>query len=184
MLLTAYLAGLIIYLVPYAWFILVAVPILLLLKKTCRYTTYGTARWATASDMPHMLEGHGLIVGHIEGKFSKIDGVRALFNSAIDARQACQRFLMAFQRKQPKSLVRLTTAVHTAVFAPSGAGKNVSIVEPFLLTSPESCIITDVKGENAEITALHRATVFGQKIMILDPWLEVTKSLRAATCST
>jgi type IV secretion system protein VirD4 len=106
---------------------------------------------------------NGLILGHIDGKASKLRGIMALFDSSIPDKAACQRFLMAFQRKQPKRLVRLKTAVHTAIFAPSGAGKNVSIVEPLLLTTDESCIVTDIKGENAELTAAHREAVFGQR---------------------
>ena len=62
---------------------------------------------------------NGLILGHTEGKASKWRGIKALFDRTISDKAACQRFLMAFQRKQPKQLVRLTTAVHTAVFAPS-----------------------------------------------------------------
>jgi type IV secretion system protein VirD4 len=112
----------------------------------------------------------GLILGHIEGKASKWRGLRALFDRSIDDKTACQRFLQALQRKQPKHLVRLKDAVHTACFAPSGAGKNVSVVEPFLFTSNESCIVPDIKGENAELTGRFREEVFGHKIMRLDPW--------------
>ena len=112
----------------------------------------------------------GLILGHIEAKASKRRGIKSLFDRTISDKAACQRFLQALQRKPAKPLVRLANAVHTAVFAPSGAGKNVSLVEPFLFTSPESCIVTDVKGENAELTGQFREEVFGQKIMRLDPW--------------
>jgi type IV secretion system protein VirD4 len=114
---------------------------------------------------------NGLILGHTEGKASKLRGIKALFDRSLSDKAACQRFLQAFQRKPTaKHLVRLTTAIHSAVFAPSGAGKNVSVVEPFLFTSPESCIVTDLKGENAELTGQFREEVFGQKIMRLDPW--------------
>jgi type IV secretion system protein VirD4 len=173
-LLVAYLAGLVIYLVPYAWVAVLVILIALLCRKGYRYTAYGTARWADIHDVSHMLEGNGVIIGYIQGRFSKLDGVRALLNRCIEARQACQRLLMTFQRKVRMPLVRLTTAIHLSVFAPSGAGKNVSIVFPFLLTSPESCIITDIKGENAQISAAYRAEVFGQKAMLLDPWNVVT----------
>ncbi len=116
----------------------------------------------------------GLILGHIEARATKWRGIKALFNRSLDDKAACQRFLQAFQRGRQKQLVRLKNAVHTAVFAPAGAGKNVAIVEPFLLTDDDSAIVTDIKGENAEITAAHRAKVFGQKIMLLDPWRVAT----------
>lgn len=122
-----------------------------------------------------MSKSNGLILGHTEGKASKGRGIKALFDRYISDKAACQRFLQAFQRKpQQKHLVRLTNAVHTAVFAPSGAGKNISIVEPFLLTSDESCIVTDIKGENAKLTADFRQEVLGQKIIRLDPWRQTT----------
>ncbi|MHB1426817.1 MAG: hypothetical protein ACYC3I_26975 [Gemmataceae bacterium] len=116
-LLVAYLAALVVYLVPYAWLVSAVLGIVILCRRTYRYTAYGTARWADASDIPHLLEGNGLMVGHIEGKPSKIVGVQALFDSRLSAKAACQKFLMAFQRKPPKFLVRLTKAVHTAIFA-------------------------------------------------------------------
>lgn len=169
-LLLAYLAALVVYQVPYAWLFPLCLLAFLAYRKTTRYSAHGTARWADASDIPHMLEGEGLILGHITGKPDKLSGIRALFDRSISDKAACQRFLEAFQRKPSPYLVRLTNAIHTAVFAPSGAGKNVSIVEPLLLTSRESCIVTDIKGENAEITGAHRQRVFGQKIMLLDPW--------------
>lgn len=170
LLLLAYLAALLVCTVPYAWLAVVVVLVAMAWRKGKRYTAHGTARWADASDIPHMLEGSGLIVGHMDGKPSKLAGVRALFDRSLRAKEACERFLIVCQRKQPKHLIRLTDAVHSAVFAPSGAGKNVSIVEPFLLTSEESCIVTDIKGENAELTGAYRAKVFGQKDMRLDPW--------------
>jgi|SRR5579884_3263431 len=112
----------------------------------------------------------GLILGHTDGKASKLRSFKALFDRSLDDKVACQRFLQAFQRKSAKHLLRLTPAIHTAVFAPSGAGKNVSVVEPFLFTSEESAFVTDIKGENAELTGRFREEVFGHKIMRLDPW--------------
>jgi type IV secretion system protein VirD4 len=173
-LLLAYLAALVVYQVPYAWLALVALGIVLLCKRTYRYTAYGTARWADAADIPHMLEGNGLILGHIDGKPDKVSGTMALFDRNIPAKAACQKFLLAFQRKPPKHLVRLTNAVHTAVFAPTGVGKGVSCVVPFLLTNPESAVVVDFKGENARITADARRRM-GHKVVILDPFRIVTQ---------
>ncbi len=173
-LLLAYLAALVVYLVPYAWLVPVAIGIVMLGRKTYRYTAYGTARWADATDIPHMLEGSGMILGHIEGKPSKLRGVMALFDSRFSEKDACQKFLMAFQRKQPKHLVRLTKAVHTAVFAPTGVGKGVSCVIPFLLTCRDSCVVVDFKGENARLTAQARRTM-GHRVVVLDPFKMTTQ---------
>ena len=174
-LLVAYLAGLIVYLVPYAWLGFVPLFIWMVWKKGRQYTACGTARWADASDIPHLLEGDGLIVGHIEGKPTRIDGVRALFNSNIWPRQACQRFLAAWQRKPPKYVVRLTNAVHTAVFAPTGVGKGVSCVIPHLLTCPDSMIVVDFKGENARLTA-HARRKMGHRVVLIDPFKTTTQN--------
>ena len=68
------------------------------------------------------------------------------------------------------ALVRLPKAVHTAVFAPTGVGKGVSCVIPFLLTSDESAVVVDFKGENFRLTAEHRRKAFGHQIVVLDPF--------------
>lgn len=172
-LLLAYLAALVIYLVPYAWLVPVAIGVVMLCRKTYHYTAYGTARWADATDIPHLLEGNGLIVGHIEGKPDKIAGTKALFDSRLSAKDACQKFLLAFQRKPPKHLVRLTKAVHTAVFAPTGVGKGVSCVLPFLLTCRDSCVVVDFKGENVRLTAQVRRKM-GHRVVVLDPFKTTT----------
>jgi type IV secretion system protein VirD4 len=174
-LLVGYVAALVIYQVPYAWLVAVGIGGLLLCKRTYRYTAYGTARWADAADIPHMLEGSGLIVGNIEGKPSMVDGAKALFDSRFSPRQACQKFLIACQRKPPKYVVRLTNAVHTAVFAPTGVGKGVSCIIPFLKTCPDSCVVVDYKAENAKITAKHRYKKFGHQVVIIDPFRQVTQ---------
>lgn len=169
----AYALGLAVYLVPYAWLVPAGIGVAALCKKTYRLSAHGTARWADASDMPHLLEGNGLILGHVPGKPSKLRGLKDLFDSRLSAKEACQTFLLACQRKQPEHLVRLNDAVHTALFAPTGVGKGVSCVIPYLLTSPESCVVVDFKGENARLTADARRKM-GHKVVILDPYKVVT----------
>lgn len=173
-LLLAYLAALVIYQVPYAWLVAAGIGLVLLCRRTYRYTAYGTARWADNADIPHLLEGNGLILGHIQGKPDKLRGTLALFDRSIPARAACQKFLMAFQRKPPKFLVRLTKAVHTTIFAPTGVGKGVSCVIPFLKTCPDSCVVVDFKGENYLERAADRQRM-GQKVIVLDPYRIVTQ---------
>jgi len=117
-----------------------------------------------------------VIIGYISGKPSRIDGVKALFNSRLSDKQAVLRFLSACRKKPPKQLVRLNNRLHTTVIAPSGAGKNVSIVEPFLFDSSENCICIDIKGENARITSEHRARAFSHNIVMIDPFKLVTET--------
>ena len=118
----------------------------------------------------------GIIVGTLEGHITRLQGVRALFDRRLTAKEAVRTFLTSCQRKQPARLVRLNHATHTAFFAPSGAGKNVSIVEPFLLSNDESAVVIDLKGENCRLTAAHRANVFGHTIVAIDPFKQVTDS--------
>jgi len=174
-LLLAYLAALVIYQVPYGWLVPVGIGVVLLYRQTRRYTAYGTARWADTNDIPHMLEGSGMIVGHIEGKPNLLRGALALFDSRFSAKAACQKLLMACQRKQPKFLVRLTKAVHTAIFAPTGVGKGVSCIIPFLKTCPEPSVIVDFKGENYQKT-FHDRVRMGHNVVCLDLFKVVTQT--------
>jgi type IV secretion system protein VirD4 len=100
-----------------------------------------------------------------------IHRLRRLFNLHLSAQDACE----GFYSKVPP-IVRLPQAVHTAVFAPTGVGKGVAGVIPFLLTCPESCVILDFKGENAKLTAEHRREKFGHQIVQLDPYRAVTQT--------
>ena len=174
-LLLAYSAGVTIYLYPWAGVALAFVGVAGATRKTVRYSAHGTARWAEESDIPHLLEGPGLIIGHIAGKPNKLRAIKTLFDSKKPDEDSVEIFLHALRKKHPWHLVRLTRAIHSAVFAPSGIGKGVSCIVPFLLTCRDSCVVVDLKGENALLTAEHRAKQFGHKIVILDPYGVVTQ---------
>jgi len=144
-----------------------------------RLTTLGSARWASGDDLRRagMLgAGKGLILGRTnDSRLKALAALKTLFNFWVNSRVACELFL-ATLRKSPEPLVKLTNAVHTAVFAPTGVGKGVSFVVPFLQTCPDSCVVIDFKGENAKLTAGHRRDVFGHNIVILDPFKIVTQT--------
>jgi len=61
------------------------------------------------------------------------------------------------------------TGAHTCVFAPTGAGKGVSLVIPALLCYPGSMVVFDIKGELFWTTSNHRLRM-GQKVVRLDPF--------------
>jgi|SRR5579884_1581701 len=69
------------------------------------------------------------------------------------------------------TLIRLPkNTVHTSIFAPTGAGKGVSLIVPWLRTCiPGSCVITDPKGENYRLTAEWRRAM-GHETIKLDPF--------------
>jgi type IV secretion system protein VirD4 len=98
-----------------------------------------------------------------------------LFNPKLSSEKVLHQ-ASAKCREREHPLVRLPNAIHTAVFSPSGGGKGVSFVIPFLQTCPDSCVVIDFKGENALITAKHREQQFGHRVVLLDPYRVVTKS--------
>lgn len=100
--------------------------------------------------------------------------LRNLFR-AISGTKPRRSFLIGTKRG-PRPLVYLSNAVHTLVTAPTGAGKGVSCIIPFLLSSPESCVTVDFKGENARLTAEYRRRNFGHRTVLLDPYRVVTNS--------
>jgi type IV secretion system protein VirD4 len=62
---------------------------------------------------------------------------------------------------------------HLMTVAPTGAGKGVGLIIPALLTYPGSVIVTDIKGENYQVTARYRREM-GQQVVVLDPFGLVT----------
>jgi type IV secretion system protein VirD4 len=58
---------------------------------------------------------------------------------------------------------------HLMTVAPTGAGKGVGLIIPALLTYPGSVIVTDIKGENYQVTARYRRAL-GQQVVVLDPF--------------
>ncbi len=67
---------------------------------------------------------------------------------------------------------------HLMTVAPTGAGKGVGAIIPALLTYPGSIIITDIKGENFQVTARYRREL-GQQVVVLDPFGLVTQKDRS-----
>ena len=63
---------------------------------------------------------------------------------------------------------------HMLTVAPARSGKGVGAVIPNLLTYPGSVIVTDLKGENYEITGAHRRVALEQEVIPLDPFGVVT----------
>jgi type IV secretion system protein VirD4 len=123
---------------------------------------------------------HGLILGRTDAvqRGGRGRAVGNLVNPLVSSAPVCRGFMEAlrFGRCKDKGeVVRLPNAVHTSIFAPTGVGKGVSCIVPFLLTCDESCVVIDCKGgENALLTAEHRRRM-GHKVVILDPYKVVTQ---------
>ena len=148
-------------------------------RKGGVYTAHGTARWATLSDLQSAgMVGakRGPIIGRManNAKTPLLKGLNDLFSFSVSSKVACEQFfdsIRFFNRPQRASeLIRLPKAIHTAFFAPTGAGKGVSCVIPYLLTSPESTVVIDFKADLYEKTADHRGNALGHQIVALDPF--------------
>ncbi|MGH7173468.1 MAG: type IV secretory system conjugative DNA transfer family protein [Gemmataceae bacterium] len=174
LLLFAYCLIMLAVLIPWVWVAVLISAALALCKERKHFHAFGTARWADINDLRGMVdEGDGLIIGQMEDTTGVITATKGLFDASVPAEVACQRFL-GCRRKRPLKLVRLNRAVHTAIFAPTGAGKGVSFVIPFLLTCKDSCVVVDLKaGELARITAQARRKM-GHRVVLLDPFKKVT----------
>lgn len=160
----------------------VGIALLLVAKRLdrawTRRTTLGSARWAEEADLRRagMLQADaGLLLGRIQTTQSVLRGLQSLFSWRTSAKAACRAIWAGFRRSE-RPIVRLPQAIHTTVFGPSGGGKGVSCVIPFLLTCDESCVVIDFKGENARLTAEHRRKALGQQVVVLDPYRQVTST--------
>jgi type IV secretion system protein VirD4 len=185
--LLAYSAILVLLLLPPeirgpAWIILGGCTLAVIVRWKGRrlLTACGTAAWASARELEQNSMLHattGLILGRIPAEGTPLgQAVRALFNRRLSARDACRAMSDSLSRRKRKQghLVRLPQAVHTMAVAPTGVGKGVSCIIPFLLTCDESCVVVDFKGELALLTAEHRQRM-GHRIVILDPFKVVTQ---------
>lgn len=118
-------------------------------RRQVRLTTLGSAQWAEEAELRRagMVGARsGLCVGRLPPRRPGLD----------------------WWEKRDHS-VRLAQAVHTAIFSPTGGGKGVSFVIPFLLECPDSCVVIDPKGENAKLTAKRRRRL-GHQVALLDPF--------------
>jgi type IV secretion system protein VirD4 len=143
-----------------------------------RLTTLGSARWAEESDLRRagmVGASSGLILGRLPvSRQPRLQrAIPFLFQRGISAKEACRQFNRTLWSKK-EELIRLPNAIHTAVFSPSGGGKGVSCVVPFLKMCDEPCVVVDFKGENALLTAAHRQKYFGHRIVLLDPYKVIT----------
>jgi type IV secretion system protein VirD4 len=167
---------------PWAWAAIVVAALVQAAKRAkTTLWAHGTGRWASEDELRSMIDAEqGLILGRLRASQCRPwrNGLRALFDRRLEARQACDRLLAARRmRKSGGPVVRLSNAVHTAIFAPTGVGKGASIAVPFLLTSgaADSCVCLDLKGELARLTGKHRERAFGHRIVLLDPFKVATQ---------
>ncbi len=154
------------------WITLAVVAQRLFKKGSLRSTTLGSGRFATEEELRRagMIGGKGLVLGRTPGK-KLLDRFKVVM-SKLPSKTVCWQFM---GYKEPVTLPPTTT--HLSVFAPTGAGKNASLIIPWLLSVNESAVVVDVKGENAIVSARAREKM-GQRVVILDPFGVITKSTK------
>jgi type IV secretion system protein VirD4 len=147
----------------------------LIARRRFQLTAFGTARFAGPADLRRagMLDAkNGLMIGRVKASVNLFARIMFLFNPLLSSEAACQQFF-----RKRTGLVRLSSAKHVAVFAPTGAGKGTGCIVPFLMTCPDSAVVIDCKGgENAKLTAEFRRKKFGHRIVLLDPFKVVTQT--------
>lgn len=148
-------------------------------KRRGQLTTLGSARWADEYDLRSagMWDADaGLILGRLPSSLAaNRSGAGALMTWGMSAKEACQRFWSGSKYGRDQ-LVRLTNAVHVAAFGPSGSGKGVSLIIPFLFVVFTSIVAIDFKGEIARLTARYRQKYFKHRVVLLDPYKVVTQT--------
>ena len=150
------------------------------------FTSFGTARFASIKELrdKKMLgTDTGIILGRVfdEGRPSFILALCVLFDANVPSQQACELFLASVQFGREKmelpDHVRLPRSiVHSLICAPTGVGKAVSIILPFLFSCRESVCCIDFKGELFAKTAQFRRRILGQRVIALDPFKAGTNS--------
>jgi type IV secretion system protein VirD4 len=154
------------------WVILAILFAVAFRRKAKQLWAYGTGSWAKRGAMVRagmLSAGSGLILGRLTEKPGPLAKIKAIFDRGLSAKAACEAFAST-----GKELIRLPERTpHTLVCAPSGAGKGVSVIIPWLQTCNESAVVVDPKGENAAITAETRRKM-GQDVRLLDPWHLIT----------
>lgn len=153
------------------WWVVVGALMLVLRKGKVLLTAHGTAHAATEQEVREagMLDsGQGLFLGHLlGGKKSFLGRIKGMFDNAISAKEACRAFF-----GKGGQAVRLQ-AINTVCFCPAGGGKSSALAVNFLRECEDSCVVIDLKGELASLTAEQREKM-GHEIIILDPFKVVT----------
>lgn len=123
----------------------------------------------------------GPAVGGADMAASKATHGSARLGTADEARDAGHLDKLATPPKQAGlALARVSDAPvghdqrfryvgHVITVAPNGSGKGIGAVIPTLLEYPGSCLVLDVKGENAAVTARARR-LLGHKVFMVDPF--------------
>lgn len=136
----------------------------------------GTASWASEDELRNndMHGFGGLPLGVMTGSQSLADSAQRVMAAKCDSKAACISFFASLSRRLSVP-ISIRHSVSVLIFGPTGAGKGVSLILPFLFLCRDSAVVLDYKGENARLSGKFRARL-GQKVVLLDPYHVVTST--------
>ncbi|MEO8148769.1 MAG: type IV secretory system conjugative DNA transfer family protein [Bacteroidia bacterium] len=91
----------------------------------------------------------------------------------IDVCHEPEKINSKIEDAQGEDFIRYDGDSHLITIAPTGSGKNRSVIMPVLLSYEGPAIVLDIKGENYAVTANYRRSI-GHKVIALDPFHVVT----------
>lgn len=149
-------------------------------KRPEKSTAHGSARWATEQE----IKDRGFLVEPAKRIKDKA-WAKDIQRDGDDPERAASSICFA---KTPTGTLYFSWDVtHTIAFAPTRSGKGVGMVIPTLLSWTESVVVTDIKGENFQISAWWRA-LFSHVVYFnptdpnsaqINPLLEIRKGAHA-----
>jgi len=165
--------------------------------------SYGSARWADASDLAaedlftfapfdhdstqfvsertkqsyiaSSPKYRGMILSHLGDPDKMMAGIRSGYESSTGWLMKGLDSLFKSNKGFKNNMLGWAGDGHIITVAPTRAGKGVGLVVPNLLHYPGSVIVVDPKGENYAITAEYRRRVLKQEIVCLDPFHTISK---------
>lgn len=129
-------------------------------------TTHGTAHFATRAEIEAF--GRDKVNGTLSGKGSKF---WEIFKSRYKENENCllsgEGVFLGYL--DDGTYLRDRAKTHVLCCAPTRSGKGVGHIIPTLLTWGGSVVVTDIKGENWELTSGYRKSQLGNKVFMFKP---------------
>ncbi|WP_029629900.1 type IV secretory system conjugative DNA transfer family protein [Zavarzinella formosa] len=138
-------------------------------RKLAQSDTHGSASFATASQLARKgwFGPQGFLIGMVPAPSWK-EAWRHLRKDRWADSVATMSVVDSAGKGEAEA--RIPNAIHCAIICPTGGGKTQGFVLRHLKTNSDSCLIFDMKGECAKLTAEFRKKTFGHKCYFLDPF--------------
>lgn len=138
-------------------------------KRNKKLTSHGTAEWATEED----LYSTGLVPDNRLPAIVK-RGFKALIKGNLDGfkREEPAGIILGLRDMKKKGMEKYYThngPEHAIVKAPTRSGKGIGLILPTLFTWLHSVVITDIKGENWDLTSKFRKYVLRNTVIMFKP---------------